>query len=147
LSNLYDAHLVNERVEFKIYSKHEVCQARINLEIEIDCLISQMVSVIDCLLVQISNKLGLSIPLHQISIDRVVSELYSKTKKIDLLTELNIAREHGKWYWSVIELRDRSLVEPFDVDTHNPDLISLLEEYFNHITALVENIKSKEPLE
>ena len=53
-------------------SKHEVCRARINLEIEIDCLISQMVSVIDCLLVQISNKLGLSIPLHQISIDRVV---------------------------------------------------------------------------
>jgi hypothetical protein len=34
-----------------------------------------MVSVIDCLLVQISNKLGLSIPLHQISIDRVVSEV------------------------------------------------------------------------
>ena len=58
-----------------------------------------------------------------------------------------MAREHGRWYWSVIELRDRSLVELFDVDTHNPDLISLLEEYFNHITALVENIKSKEPLE
>lgn len=168
MSNLYDAHLVDERVEFKIYSckkhlvnlkrtrstyedshksKHEVCRARINLEIEIDCLISQMVSVIDCLLVQISNKLGLSIPLHQISIDRVVSELYSKTKKIDLLTELNMAREHGRWYWSVIELRDRSLVEPFDVDTHNPDLISLLEEYFNHIMALVEIIKSKEPLD
>ena len=96
MSNLYDAHLVNERVEFKIYSckkhlvnlkqtkstyenfhksKHEVCQARINLELEIDCLISQMVSVIDCLLVQISNKLGLSIPLHQISIDRVVRRI------------------------------------------------------------------------
>lgn len=57
-------------------SKHEVCRARIYLEIEIDCLISQMVSVIDCLLVQISNKLGLNIPLHQISIDRVVSEVH-----------------------------------------------------------------------
>ena len=168
MSNLYDAHLVNERVEFKIYSckkhlvnlkrtkytyenfhksKHEVCQTRINMEIEIDCLISQMVSVIDCLLVQIINKLGLNIPLHQNSIDRVVSELYSKTKKIDLLTELNMAREHGRWYWSVIELRNRSLVEPFDVDTHNPELISLLEEYFNHITTLVENIKGKEPLD
>ena len=97
MSNLYDAHIVNERVEFKIYSckkhlvdlkrtkstyenshksKHEVCRARINLEIEIDCLILQMVSVIDCLLVQISNKLGLNIPLHQISIDRVVSEMH-----------------------------------------------------------------------
>jgi hypothetical protein len=58
-----------------------------------------------------------------------------------------MAREHGRWYWSVIELRNRSLVERFDVDAHNPDLISLLEEHFNHITALVENIKSKEPLE
>ena len=58
-----------------------------------------------------------------------------------------MAREHGRWYWSVIELRNRSLVEPFDVDTHNPDLISLLEECFNQITALVENIKGKEPLE
>ena len=73
--------------------------------------------------------------------------MYSKTKKIDLLTELNMAREHGRWYWSVIELRNRSLVEPFDVDAHNPDLISLLEEYFNHTTALVENIKGKESLE
>lgn len=49
-----------------------------------------------------------------------------------------MAREHGRWYWSVIELRNRSLVEPFDVDAHNPDLISSLEEYFNHIAALVE---------
>jgi hypothetical protein len=58
-----------------------------------------------------------------------------------------MAREHGRWYWSVIELRNRLLVEPFDVDAHNPDLISLLEEYFNQITALLENIKGKEPLE
>jgi hypothetical protein len=58
-----------------------------------------------------------------------------------------MAREHGRWYWSVIELRNRSLVEPFDVDTHNPELISLLEEYFNRVTTLVENIKGKEPLD
>ncbi len=102
MSNLYDAHLVNERVEFKIYSckkhlvnlkptkstyenfhksKYEVCRARIDLEIEIDCLISQMVSVIDCLLVQISNKLGFSIPLHQISIDRVVKRIHFEIER------------------------------------------------------------------
>jgi hypothetical protein len=167
LSDLYDEHLVNDRIEFKIYSckklleslkktkliyenfqanNQDISQARTNLEIEIDCLISQMISVIDCLLIQISNKLGLSIPLHQISIDRVVSELYSKTKKIDLLTELDMAREHGKWYWSVVELRNHSLVEPFDVNTRNPDLISFLEECFNHVRVLIENIKNKEPL-
>ena len=168
MSDLYDAHLVNDRIEFKIYSckkllerlkkmkliyensranKQDNSHARANLEIEIDCLISQMLSVIDCLLIQVSNKLGLNIPLHQISIDRVVSELYSKTKKIDLLTELNLAREHGKWYSSVIELRNHSLVEPFDVNARNPDLISFLEECFNHIITLIENIKKKEPLE
>ena len=32
--------------------------------------------------------------LHQLSYDRVVSELSSKTKKIDLLTELSKARQH-----------------------------------------------------
>jgi hypothetical protein len=95
LSDLYDAHLVNDRIEFKIYSckkllerlkkmkliyensranKQDNSHARANLEIEIDCLISQMLSVIDCLLIQVSNKLGLNIPLHQISIDRVASE-------------------------------------------------------------------------
>jgi hypothetical protein len=169
LSNLHKAPIVNDRVAFKIYScekhlenlkqtkliyekfqanKQEIYQARINLEIETDCLISQMVSIIDSLLVQISNKLGLSIPLDQISIDRIVSELYSKTNKIDLLTELNMARQHGRWYWSVIELKNHSLIESFDVNTRNPDLISFLEECFNHIRALIENVenKNKEPL-
>ena len=53
--------------------KQELNHTRIGLETEIDCLIPQMIGIIDCLLVQISNKLGLGIPLHQISIDRVMS--------------------------------------------------------------------------
>ena len=36
----------------------------------------------------------------QLSYDRVVSELSSKTKKIDLPTELSKARQHSNWYWS-----------------------------------------------
>jgi hypothetical protein len=159
---------MNDRVAFKLYAcekhlenlrqmkltyesfqanKQELNHTRINLDIEIDSLISQMVSVIDCLLVQINNKLGLGIPLHQISIDRIVSELLSKTNKIDLLTELNKARQHGNWYWSVIQLRNRSLIESFDLNTRNPDMISLLEEYFNRVKALIEDVKNKEPLE
>jgi hypothetical protein len=104
-----------------------------------------MIGIIDCLLVQISNKLGLGIPLHQISIDRVMSELYSKTNKIDLLIELNGARQHDKWYWSVIELRNRSLTTSFDLSTRNPDLISFLEECFSHVKALIKDVKNKEP--
>jgi hypothetical protein len=37
-------------------------------------LILQMIGVIDCILVQTNNKLGLGIPLDQISIDRIMSE-------------------------------------------------------------------------
>jgi hypothetical protein len=127
--------------------KQELNHTRIGLETEIDCLISQMIGIIDCLLVQISNKLGLGIPLHQISIDRVMSELYSKTNKIDLLIELNEARQHGKWYWSVIELRNRSLTTSFDLSTRNPELISFLEECFNRVKALIKDVKNKEPSE
>jgi hypothetical protein len=165
LSNSHDISFMNDRVALKLYAceKHlenlrqmkltyEVSQAnkqelnhkRISLEIEIDCLILQMIGIIDCLLVQTNNKLGLGIPLHQLSIDRVMSELYSKTNKIDLLVELNEARQHGKWYWSVIELRNRSLTTSFDLNTRNPDLISFLEECFNRIKALIKDVKNKE---
>jgi hypothetical protein len=127
--------------------KQELNHTRIGLETEIDCLISQMIGIIDCLLVQISNKLGLGIPLHQISIDRVMSELYSKTNKINLLIELNEARQHGRWYWSIIDLRNRSLTTSFDLNTRNPDLISFLEECFNRVKALIKDVKNKEPSE
>jgi hypothetical protein len=127
--------------------KQELNHMRINLETEIDCLISQMIGVIDCLLVQANNKLALGIPLHQISIDRVMSEIYSKTNKIDLLIELNEARRNGNWYWSVIELRNRSLTTSFDLNTRNPDLISFLEECFNRVKALIKGVKNKEPSE
>ena len=128
-------------------NKQELDYIRINLEIEIDCLISQMIGVIDCILVQTNNKLGLGIPLHQISIDRIMSEIYSKTNKIDLLIELNEARQNGNWYWSVIQLRNHSLTSSFDLNTNNPDLIAFLEECFNHVKALIEGVKNREPSE
>ena len=112
-------------------NKQELNHIRINLETEIDCLISQMIGVIDCILVQTNNKLGLGIPLHQISIDRIMSEIYSKTNKIDLL----------------IELRNHSLSSSFDLNTHNPDLIVFLEECFNRVKALIEGVKNREPSE
>ena len=58
-------------------NKQELDYMRINLETEIDCLILQMIGVIDCILVQTNNKLGLGIPLDQISIDRIMSEKVS----------------------------------------------------------------------
>ena len=144
LENLRHTELMYENI---LTNKEELKLIRIDLEIEIDCLISQMVSAIDCILAQINNKLGLGIPLHQLSYDRVVSELSSKTKKIDLLTELSKARQHSNWYWSVIELKNRSLTTSFDINTPSPDLISFLEECFNHVKELIKDIKNKESLE
>jgi hypothetical protein len=56
-----------------------------------------------------------------------MSELCSKTNKIELLTELNEARQHGNWYWSIIELKNYSLIESFDLNTRSPDIISFLK--------------------
>lgn len=128
-------------------NKQELDYMRINLETEIDCLILQMIGVIDCILVQTNNKLGLGIPLDQISIDRIMSEIYSKTNKIDLLIELNEARRNGNWYWSVIQLRNHSLSSSFDLNANNPDLIAFLEECFNRVKALIEGVKKREPSE
>jgi hypothetical protein len=128
-------------------NKQELDYMRINLETEIDCLILQMIGVIDCILVQTNNKLGLGIPLDQISIDRIMSEIYSKTNKIDLLIELNEARRNGNWYWSVIQLRNHSLSSSFDLNTNNPDLMAFLEECFNRVKALIEGVKKREPSE
>jgi hypothetical protein len=168
LPNSRDTSFVNDRVALKLFAckKHlgnirqmkltykspqvneqELDYMRINLETEIDCLILQMIGVIDCILVQTNNKLGLGIPLDQISIDRIMSEIYSKTNKIDLLIELNEARRNGNWYWSVIQLRNHSLSSSFDLNTNNPDLIAFLEECFNRVKALIEGVKKREPSE
>jgi hypothetical protein len=48
-----------------------------------------------------------------------MSELCSKTNKIDLLTELNETRQHGNWYWSIIELKNYSLIESFDLNARS----------------------------
>lgn len=77
--------LMNDRVALKLYAcekhlenlrqmkltyevpqanKQELNHTRINLEIEIDCLVSQMIGIIDCLLVQTNNTLGLGIPRY-----------------------------------------------------------------------------------
>ncbi len=164
MPNLYNTSFMNDRVALKLYAcekhlanlrqirltdevseakKQELNRTRINLEIEIDCLISQMIGIIDCLLVQTNNKLGLGIPLDQISIDRVISELYAKTNKIDLLVGLDEARQYGKWYWSILELRNHSLTTSFDLNMSSPDLISFLEECLNHVKMLVKDVKDK----
>jgi hypothetical protein len=76
-----------------------------------------------------------------------LSEIYSKTNKIDLLIELNEARRNGNWYWSVIQLRNHSLSSSIDLNKHNSDLIAFLEECFNRVKALIEGVKNREPSE
>ena len=76
-----------------------------------------------------------------------MSKLCSKTNKIDLLTELNEARQHGNWCWSIIELKNHSLIESFDLNARSPDIISFLEECFNRVKELIESIKNKNELQ
>jgi hypothetical protein len=64
LENLRHMELIYENI---LSNKQELKHIRIDLEIEIDCLISEMVSAIDCILAQINNKLGLGIPYLSIN--------------------------------------------------------------------------------
>src|ERR1051325_9579800 len=103
--------LLHDRVEFKLYAAERHLNrlkeigddiakdnARIEVEVEIDCFLSHLVGAVGSLLSEINEKLELGIPPYEVSFANVQSALSAKTKKIDLLGELDEARQHGKWY-------------------------------------------------
>jgi hypothetical protein len=53
----------------------------------------------------------------------------------------------ANWCWSIIELKNHSLIESFDLNVRSPDNISFLEECFNRVKALIESIKNKNELQ
>jgi hypothetical protein len=53
-------------------------------------------------------------------------------------------QDNDNWYWSIIELKNHSLIESFDLNARSPDIISFLEECFNRVKALIESIKNNE---
>ena len=121
--------LLNDRVEFKLYAAEQHLNrlkeienaygdiakgnARIEVEMEVDCLLSQLVGAVDSLLFQINDKLDLGIPADRVSFTNVQSALSAKTKKIDLLSPLDRARQHGNWYYMLTVLRNQLVHKTF----------------------------------
>ena len=113
--------LLHDRVEFKLFAAEQHLDrlkeigdiakdnARIEVEMEIDCFLSQLLGAVDSLLFQINDKLELGIPPDRVSFPNVQSALSAKTKKIDLVSELDEARQRGKWYALLDELRNQSV--------------------------------------
>src|SRR5919112_1153370 len=121
--------LLNDRVEFKLYAaeRHlnrlkEIENAygdiakdnvRIEVEMEVDCFLSQLVGAVDSLLFQINERLDLGIPTDRVNFADVQSALSAKTKKIDLLSPLDRARQYGNWYYMLSELRNHLVHRTF----------------------------------
>src|SRR5687767_5261025 len=121
--------LLSDRVEFKLYAAEQHLNrlieiekaygdiakenARIEVELEVDCFLSQLVGAVDSLLFQINDRLDLGIPQDRVNFANVQSALSAKTKKIDLLSPLDRARQHGNWYYMLSELRNQLVYRTF----------------------------------
>jgi hypothetical protein len=121
--------LLNDRVEFKLYAAEQHLNrlkeienafgdiakdnARIEVEMEVDCLLLQLVGAVDSLLFEINDRLDLGIPTDQLSFANVQSALSAKTKKIDLLSALDSARQQGNWFYMLNELMNQSVHRTF----------------------------------
>jgi hypothetical protein len=121
--------LLNDRVEFKLYAAEQHLNrlkeienaygdiakdnARIEVEMEVDCFLSQLVGAVDSLLFQINERLDLELPTDRVNFADVQSALSAKTKKIDLLSPLDRARQQGNWYHMLSELRSQLVHRTF----------------------------------
>jgi hypothetical protein len=121
--------LLNDRVEFKLYAAEQHLNrlkeienaygdiakdnARIEVEMEVDCFLSQLVGAVDSLLFQINERLDLGIPTDRVNFHDVQSALSAKTKKIDLLSPLDRARQQGNWYYMLSELKNQLFYRTF----------------------------------
>src|SRR5690242_13274905 len=107
---LYSAgrHLYNLKSLEEKYGNIAVIQARLQVEMEIDSFFAEIIGAVNSLLLKINEKFELGLDNNQADFERVQSGLSSRTKKIDLLAELDAARQHGNWYWQIVELQNYS---------------------------------------
>src|SRR5919202_5703671 len=121
--------LLNDRANFKLYAAEQHLNrlkeiekasediakrnARVEVEMEVDCLLLQLVGAVDSLLCKINDRLDLGIPIDQVVFANVQSALSAKTKKIDLLSPLDTARQHGNWYYMLNELKNQLVNRTF----------------------------------
>jgi hypothetical protein len=188
----YIKRLLNDRVEFKLYAAEQHLNrlkeienaygdiakdnARIEVEMEADCFLSQLVGAVDSLLFQINDRLDLGISTDRVNFSDVQSALSAKTKKIDLLSPLDRARQHGNWYYMLSELRNQLVYRTFlkkAIPVHafpqkprqvrflnvlrefegNPfghimdmEIIQYLEKSLHQVRELIFSIRGSEPL-
>ena len=188
----YIKRLLNDRVEFKLYAAEQHLNrlkeienaygdiakdnARIEVEMEADCFLSQLVGAVDSLLFQINDRLDLGIPTDRVNFSDIQSALSAKTKKIDLLSPLDRARQYGNWYYMLSELRNQLVYRTFlkkAIPVHafpqkprqvrflnvlrefegNPfghimdmEIIQYLEKSLHQVRELIFSIRGSEPL-
>jgi hypothetical protein len=164
-----------DRVEFKLYAAQFHLNNLVSLEdklignnmignmgslqieVEIDCFLAQIIAAIDALLVQINNELGLGIGIEKVDLSTVQSALNSKTKNIDLLSELHRASDYNNWMWLLRKLRSETLHRnlmsgnrqklTLKLDENiDKELVEYFEKVLQSVRALVFRIRSKEPL-
>jgi hypothetical protein len=170
---------LSDRVRFKLYAcqRHlknlkniepknwnlASADVRLSVEIEVDCLLSQMIGTVDSLLIEINDKLELGISIDKVEMVTVLSGLLAKTKKIELLEDLDNASQYGNWYWLAQQLRNYSfhnslILMPANStrlylpsvptrsvnDSTSIELIPYLEQSLNNLKKLIENIRMKE---
>jgi hypothetical protein len=164
-----------DRVEFKLYAAQFHLNNLVSLEdklignnmignmgslqieVEIDCFLAQIIAAIDALLVQINNEMGLGIGIEKVDLSTVQSALNSKTKNIDLLSELHRASDYNNWMWLLRKLRSETLHRnlmsgnrqklTLKLDENiDKELVEYFEKALQSVRALVFRIRSKEPL-
>lgn len=188
LTNEQIRRILNDRVQFKIYASEQHLNrlnkiagvfgdnvkdaARMEVEIDVDCFLSQLVGAVDSLLFQINERLDLGIPADRVNFANVQSSLSAKTKKIDLLSGLDEARQHGNWYAVLSELKNKSsqrnILKLVPLTYESPkeelsflkirypaqgsddvfdlDTIPYLENSLQQVKNLISQIRAQEPL-
>ena len=119
--------------------------ARVDAEIEIDSLISQMIATFDCLLLRIIDNFQLSgIPRDRMEFNKVVSALSAESKGVELAGELQKANQEGNWYWMLKHLRNYSLSGSLLSAEASLDVIPFFEQALVQLKELIKNNRMSE---
>ena len=121
--------------------------ARVNAEMEIDSLISQIIGTVDSLLFRIIDKFQLTgIRKDRIEIPTVISGLSAESKGIELAKDLQDADLQGNWYWKIEDLRNYSLGCSLLSSEASLDIIPYFEQILIQLMEFIGNIMTKEPI-
>ena len=119
--------------------------ARVDAEMEIDSLISQMIATFDCLLLRIIDNFQLSgIPRDRMEFNKVVSALSAESKGVELAGELQKANQEDNWYWMLKHLRNYSLSGSLLSPEASLDVIPFFEQAVVQLKELIKNNRMSE---